>query len=224
MSTEYDPEHERDACFEQVHGWLDAFADSPQYERLPQAERDLAADVITAFADTALGELGVSPADWDQEVVAECCLDIMPRKVSALRPFFAAISPVLSAFFEFLAGQKLLKHGQAMARAVGQLQNQIIAASEEDTGWGPAKALVMAAERAGCDMSDEKAFQRFIDDYNQRCLARYEAGRAASGTPSPPPPPPPPGPVTPVRRLEPKVGRNDPCPCGSGKKFKKCCG
>lgn len=30
-------------------------------------------------------------------------------------------------------------------------------------------------------------------------------------------------PVT-VVRAEPKVGRNDPCPCGSGKKFKKCCG
>jgi preprotein translocase subunit SecA len=28
----------------------------------------------------------------------------------------------------------------------------------------------------------------------------------------------------PKRRVEPKVGRNDPCPCGSGKKFKKCCG
>ena len=27
-----------------------------------------------------------------------------------------------------------------------------------------------------------------------------------------------------VRREEPKVGRNDPCTCGSGKKFKKCCG
>jgi uncharacterized protein len=25
-------------------------------------------------------------------------------------------------------------------------------------------------------------------------------------------------------RPEPKVGRNDPCPCGSGRKFKKCCG
>lgn len=25
------------------------------------------------------------------------------------------------------------------------------------------------------------------------------------------------------RREDPKVGRNDPCPCGSGKKFKKCC-
>lgn len=27
-----------------------------------------------------------------------------------------------------------------------------------------------------------------------------------------------------VKRDEPKVGRNDPCPCGSGKKHKKCCG
>ncbi|MBI4509401.1 MAG: preprotein translocase subunit SecA [Deltaproteobacteria bacterium] len=27
-----------------------------------------------------------------------------------------------------------------------------------------------------------------------------------------------------VRRTEPKVGRNDPCPCGSGKKYKKCHG
>ena len=27
-----------------------------------------------------------------------------------------------------------------------------------------------------------------------------------------------------VRRTAPKVGRNDPCPCGSGKKYKNCCG
>ncbi len=27
-----------------------------------------------------------------------------------------------------------------------------------------------------------------------------------------------------VQRSGPKVGRNDPCPCGSGKKYKKCCG
>jgi hypothetical protein len=26
------------------------------------------------------------------------------------------------------------------------------------------------------------------------------------------------------RREAPKVGRNDPCPCGSGRKYKKCCG
>jgi HEAT repeat protein len=31
-------------------------------------------------------------------------------------------------------------------------------------------------------------------------------------------------PITPIRRESPKIGRNDPCPCGSGKKHKKCCG
>ena len=29
---------------------------------------------------------------------------------------------------------------------------------------------------------------------------------------------------TPTKRKQPKVGRNEPCPCGSGKKYKKCCG
>ena len=27
----------------------------------------------------------------------------------------------------------------------------------------------------------------------------------------------------PLKRRMPKVGRNKPCPCGSGKKYKKCC-
>lgn len=42
--------------------------------------------------------------------------------------------------------------------------------------------------------------------------------------PLPPPPPPPlwKPPLTVVK--PPKVGRNEPCPCGSGRKFKKCCG
>lgn len=38
--------------------------------------------------------------------------------------------------------------------------------------------------------------------------AEYEAVRAAST----------------VRRTAPKVGRNEPCPCGSGRKHKQCCG
>ena len=46
--------------------------------------------------------------------------------------------------------------------------------------------------------------------------AEEEGGQAASRRPPPK--------VETVRRTEPKVRRNDPCPCGSGKKYKKCCG
>jgi preprotein translocase subunit SecA len=50
-----------------------------------------------------------------------------------------------------------------------------------------------------------------------------EAPAAASQRPSGRPPQPRVT-VQPVRREGPKVGRNDPCPCGSGQKFKKCHG
>jgi preprotein translocase subunit SecA len=44
------------------------------------------------------------------------------------------------------------------------------------------------------------------------------------GAPAPRPPPPAAEPVATYVREQPKVGRNDPCPCGSGKKFKQCHG
>ena len=32
------------------------------------------------------------------------------------------------------------------------------------------------------------------------------------------------GPRAPKKRAEQKIYPNDPCPCGSGKKYKQCCG
>ncbi|MDP8212273.1 MAG: preprotein translocase subunit SecA [Candidatus Zapsychrus exili] len=51
-------------------------------------------------------------------------------------------------------------------------------------------------------------------------LSDYQAPNA-QGASNPDLPPPKP---TPHQNKDPKVGRNDPCPCGSGKKHKKCCG
>ncbi len=46
--------------------------------------------------------------------------------------------------------------------------------------------------------------------------AQHQAGRTMAGASS--------GQSVTVVRTSPKVGRNDPCPCGSGKKYKNCCG
>jgi preprotein translocase subunit SecA len=48
------------------------------------------------------------------------------------------------------------------------------------------------------------------------CFQPEEASRPVEPSPTTP--------VEPYRRANPKVGRNEPCPCGSGRKFKKCCG
>ena len=59
---------------------------------------------------------------------------------------------------------------------------------------------------------------------------RFQHAAASALAPPPPapagrpPPPARPAPVTPYIREQPKVGRNQPCPCGSGKKYKHCHG
>ncbi|MCC6839678.1 MAG: preprotein translocase subunit SecA [Flavobacteriales bacterium] len=53
--------------------------------------------------------------------------------------------------------------------------------------------------------------------------ARAQQAAPAGTQRMPPPPGPRPQPVQPVR-VEKKAGRNDPCPCGSGKKYKNCHG
>jgi len=59
-----------------------------------------------------------------------------------------------------------------------------------------------------------------------REVSAYEQGAQppAAGGQGPLSAAPDPAASRPQTREEPKVGRNDPCPCGSGKKYKKCCG
>lgn len=63
------------------------------------------------------------------------------------------------------------------------------------------------------------------DRVQQRRAAAVQAYKPTATTSVEGAPAPAAAPATaPVRRQTPKVGRNDPCPCGSGKKYKHCCG
>jgi uncharacterized protein YecA (UPF0149 family) len=63
-----------------------------------------------------------------------------------------------------------------------------------------AKTVLMAAMDEDVDPTDHHAMGDFIERWNERA--------------APPPEP----------RRSTKIGRNQPCPCGSGKKYKRCCG
>jgi len=63
----------------------------------------------------------------------------------------------------------------------------------------------------------EEPFERILSDLDQDPLLHFdpeELDRYKGDEEEAPPP---------VVRVGPKIGRNDPCPCGSGKKHKKCC-
>jgi SEC-C motif-containing protein len=85
---------------------------------------------------------------------------------------------------------------------------------------------VLATEGGGAE--DEQGTVEFVarykikstgEDVEHREIAEFEKDEGRwyfvdGNTVGPPP----------IVRESPKVGRNDPCPCGSGKKHKKCCG
>lgn len=205
-----------------VNAWYDEFAASPEFGHLAAAHQSEAGAIIEFFAEYAHQHLGAVPKTWTAGDVRECCTEILPRKVSAKRSFFEAMEPVLSAFFTFLGNKGLQRNGHSLAKVTKGLSNQIIAISQDRSHWGPAKRLVMEALDEGVDIADEAALQTYMLERNLRTMERLEqeekrSSRLVSSNPFSPPPPP-------RQQLvaRPKGGRYDPCPCGSGKKYKFC--
>jgi len=62
-----------------------------------------------------------------------------------------------------------------------------------------------------------------FDRFSKRYEAQRQKKRLGEGVVDPDAPPIPDAPVEQARAQD-TPGRNDPCPCGSGKKYKKCCG
>jgi SEC-C motif-containing protein len=91
----------------------------------------------------------------------------------------------------------------------------------EGSSWKGLK--ILRAEKGG--PADDEGLVEFIASYDMDGLAEnhheissfkkidgawlFESGEVVTET---------------ITRSAPKVGRNDPCPCGSGKKYKQCCG
>jgi len=219
-------EPEMETIHARVRKWFAAFLLSPQHQLLTKDQKEAAADVVAYLVEYGSGHIGMTPETWDASGLRELCLEVLPRKVTADRAFFEAVAPVLSAFFTFLGKARLLGVRRTLAKSVAGMHHEIVAASQDKCHWGPAKAFTMAALDAGVDIQNEAAMTRFVIDYNRALDAGQRPTARATFPPwsSDPTPAPEPLPAsTPERHAGPKVPRNDPCPCGSGKKAKKCC-
>ena len=70
-------------------------------------------------------------------------------------------------------------------------------------------------ERRRASSSERASKAEYTDDGSAGPSGPAGGGRAEAAEPEK---------QAPVKRDHPQIGRNDPCPCGSGKKYKNCCG
>jgi len=79
-------------------------------------------------------------------------------------------------------------------------------------------SLFFRAELVAPPTQREPAVEKMSTQHQE--VSAYNAGEAPAAMTNAPAP----ATKRPIQRDEPKVGRNDPCHCGSGLKYKKCCG
>lgn len=203
--------------------WFDEFSKSPFFDGLTKEQKEESGFIIATFTEYMYTYHSRTPEEWDEKGLEECCLGTLPRKITADESYYRSIAPVLSVFFNFIGKQGLLKHTANLIRKLNEIDEQIVENSTDSSNWGMAKSFMMSAKRSGVNLGDKNEIDAFLLDKQQRQLASLMKEQKASRSFKPVESHKPVENRT-IIDLQPKVGRNEPCPCGSGKKYKKCCG
>ncbi|MFH1453663.1 MAG: SEC-C metal-binding domain-containing protein [Armatimonadota bacterium] len=138
--------------------------------------------------------------------------ELFPRKVSAEPEKFRDFVPVLSAFFNYLKEDGIIKNADGIIKEIKKCEEAMVKNAANPEYYGMGKTMVMQMFKDNVDVNDQNAVERWIAEFN----ARPDKERDSLFDRFMPP--------SVNAQIAPKAGRNEPCPCGSGKKYKKCCG
>jgi hypothetical protein len=194
---------------------VDRFMESEPAGKLKPELFESAGFIAYHMLEYAWSYVGSSPEELDEFTLEKVLLEGFPRKLTAERDLFEKIAPVIACFLEWLETEGILADTSGLIETVRGWKDAIVANGMNPQYWGIAKSLMMQARADGADIGDEQAMQRYISEYNLRLMEENTSAQADFGGLSP---------TLPIKELSPKIGRNAPCPCGSGRKYKKCCG
>ena len=210
-----DDEYESDAGILRAGELTERFLESSEAAELAQELFEDAGFIVNHVLEYAWVYAGSSPEQLDEYTLSEVLLEVFPRKVSAERNLFEKVAPVTEVFLRWLESEGILANTFSLVETIRGWADTIVANSMNPQYWGMGKSFMMQARADGVDTQDEQAMQRYIAEYNLRRMERKLSAQPDIRDLSPP---------MPIVEQSPKIGRNTPCPCGSGRKYKKCCG
>jgi hypothetical protein len=206
-------EIDENAASAYMHRAIDTFSKSPEAQRVIECFGGIG--WFRSLLDFGLHRCGETVDTMTLSTVEEFLFDFAPRKISVNPEKSSAIIGELALFWEYLDRVYSLPAAKSIVEWLAS--DDLVARLHEDlsdpSNYGMAKSMVMAGIAAGYDMTTEAGMAEFMLAHNQASLsARSPSHRA-------------PHPANlPETRPQRRIGRNESCPCGSGKKFKKCCG
>ncbi len=196
-----------------------AFCASPVAFGLPQELRSNAHRIVKHLLYNSFVELELAPAEWDEAAMRELLLDIMPRKLLPTGKMLETLVPITEALLYWLHFEEFVRGADGLAQTIHGWTDQVVAAGNDPKNWGPNKQYMMETLEAGLDPTEPQTKRAFLEQQISESIETMWAlapqKQKKEGKHEPP---------IPIVEHRSKVARNAPCPCGSGRKYKKCCG
>jgi hypothetical protein len=185
---------------EKINLWVnevsDEFSKSPSFEKLNAVEKECCFFLLGIFFkySYSYSYCLVGPGKLNKEVINEMMLDVIPRNISAKLSTFEAFAPVMENFLSWCEDKKYMIDTKNIREYIHEISVKMINRANNPEYWGMAKSLMMG----GFSFPN---WDDAEDNEPHHYLEKTET----------------------YRRDHDKIGRNDACSCGSGKKYKKCC-
>jgi len=223
LDPEYGDEIDEGRLEEYINRLMDEFEKSAEAETVMQ-EFDTSLCWSATYIHYAANYFSATPATVTSGDTVEILFEIFPRKVSVEAAAAGEIIAELRAFWQFLKRTRSLAQADSILEILtdddaDQLEEKLA----DTSNFGMAKSFFTAGKDAGFDMTNQDDLTRFTLAYNASLLAGRETPPAWDGDNDSFTRPVQTA-VSPIPNSDRRVCRNEPCPCGSGRKYKKCCG
>jgi hypothetical protein len=171
-----DSEDELDSSeiIDEVYEWLLEFEKSEHYQKLSEVEQTDAEEIILNFTDFMYGYFQAVPEEWDEDILEDCVLNILPAKLPVSEKVFKAFYPVLANFFSFLDDVKILSNGAALSARLKKVEKEMLKKASDQSDWDIDKIIVLKAKEAGIDIHDQKAMDKFINKNAKKIMKEFD--------------------------------------------------
>jgi hypothetical protein len=217
LDADYNEELDEERLQDYIHQLMVEFERSPEAEACLK-EFDTSLCWPATYMQYAAQYFCATPATVTPGETAEILFEIFPRKVSVESEAAHEIVAELRSFWQFLKRTRSLESADAMLEMLTDSDaSHLEAALTDPSNFGMAKSFFAAGANAGFDMTNQADMNRFMLAYNAALQggAPVDDQEVKSAIPIQQ--------STPIDKQLRRVGRNDLCPCGSGRKYKKCC-
>ena len=191
------------------------FAVSKFAKDLTELEEESVAFICETILNYAWTEKETTPEKLNEDALKDVLTDILPRKAILHEEAFKFVPKIVSGMLRYFQDIQLLPEGIDLSEKVLVWSDEIIANGFNRELWDEGKIFSIEALEKGFDLDDPDTFRDLTPGYNELVDVsdQHDDYPESDYTPN-----------IPIKEYTKKIGRNQPCPCGSGRKYKKCCG